>query len=115
MIKIMHRSIWYYIKRPNFAFCLLFSTPSVRTYSLFVMDLIEADMIEFDLVGSSYKNDWKIKGTISCVDKSLTNLYIDDILRQQYRKMLDEKQKSKVEEKIATHLEALKGKDIQNG
>lgn len=115
MIKIMDRSLWYYIKRPSFAVSLLYSSPSVRTYSLFVMDLIEADMIEYDPVGSSYKNDWKIKGTPSWVDCNLTNSCIDGILRQRYRKLLDDKQKRKVEEKIATHLEALKGGNTQNG
>lgn len=115
MLKIMDRSLWYYIKRPNFAVSLFYSSSSTRTYSLFVMDLIEADMVEYDPAGyPEWKigySEWKIKGTPSWIDNNLTNSYVDSILKQKYRKILNEKQKRKVEEKIATHLEALKGEN----
>lgn len=112
MIKIMDRSIWYYIKRPSFAVSLFYSSPSFRTYSLFVMDLIEADMLEFDPAGFS---SWKIKETKSWINESLTNSYIDSILRQKHKQLSSVIQKRKVEEEISKHLNALKGENTQHG
>lgn len=114
MIKIMDRSLWYYIKRPNFALSLLYSSPSVRTYSLFVMDLIEANYIEYD-DDAPYRKEFKIKNSTEHIDHSNLNSHVRMELNNIQRSFLDHIAEARVKSKIAKHLNTLKGEDIQNG
>ena len=79
MIKIMDRSIWYYVKRPAFSLSLFFNQPAVRTYSLYVMDLIEGDLLEYKDNSPYHSNgDWFVKGTDKKISTCYTSVYIDD-------------------------------------
>lgn len=112
MIKIMDRSIWYYIKRPVFSFSLYFHQPAVRTYSMYVMDLIEGDLLEHkDVPPYTSAGGWFVKGTDKKISSLYTSVYIDDILREKKRKMESEKDLNTVKNKIAEDLQSLQGKN----
>lgn len=89
MIKFMDRSILYYIKRPVFSLSLLYSKRPVRMYSIFVMDLIEQDLVKYEPNYSRYGSDWTIKGSTKRVNLDSINSYVRTIL---YRKEEQEKE-----------------------
>ena len=114
MIKIMDRSLWYYIKRPSFSLSLCQSDPPQRVYSLFVMDLIEQDLLEyrdFYAVGNTRNYGWYIKDTDQQIDQNKTLTFIDKILRKKRIRAADIEGIESSKRLIAKHLVALKGKN----
>lgn len=113
MIKIMDRSLWYYIKRPWFSYSLYLSKPAIRMYSLFVMDLIEQDILEyrdiFQFAGS--KDGWYIKGTDQKINQNMTLYYIDELLKKKKYQIDSAKMTESSKQLIAKQLAALQGKN----
>lgn len=112
MIKFMDRSIWYYMKRPNFTLSLLLSKKPVRLYSLFVMDLIEQDLVEYDPVTSRsvWDSNWMIRWSDKRVRTEFTNSYIDHLLGNKTRAIEEAKEEDRVKNMIYAQLN-----DIEEG
>jgi hypothetical protein len=105
----MGRSIWYYVKRPLFTLGLILAEPHIRLYSIFVMDLIESDMIEYK--PWSHMHDWRrwyIRGTNEEITKSNTIVYINSLLRSKETKITQSEAITEVKSKIQKHMSGLK-------
>ena len=110
MIKFMDRSIWYYIKRPMFTYGLIGRPRGVRLYSLFIMDLLEQDLLEYRYVGtnpwSSYK-EWTIKGTNQQVEYENICYYIVVLLTKKRKEVENKEQEASVKLKMTLALQAI--------
>ena len=110
MIKIMDRSLRYYIKRPMFTYGLIGHSRSVRLYSLFVMDLLEQDLLEYK---RSSPNSWSIdmslfvKGTTQRLEYQYMCLYINRLLRKKLNEIENRNDEAQVKKNMALALQAM--------
>ena len=110
MIKFMDRSIWYYIKRPMFTYGLIGHPRGVRLYSLFIMDLLEQDLLEYRSVGknswSSYQ-EWVIKGTNQQVEYANICYYVAILLTKKRKEVENKEQEASVKRKMTLALQTM--------
>lgn len=110
MIKFMDRSIWYYMKRPMFTYGLIGHPPGVRLYSLFIMDLLEQDLLEYKRVGknswSSYE-EWFIKGTNQQVEYSNICYYVGILLTKKRKEIESKERETRIKHNMNLALQAM--------
>lgn len=106
MIKFKNSSIWYYLKRPRFAYSQLYSDQSTRIYSLFIMDMIEQDLIELvaEPSYSSYSSSWKLKFSGERIRHNVLNSYIKKLLNKKERQFIENTDVDKIKSLIKLHL-----------
>ena len=110
MIKFMDRSIWYYIKRPMFTYGLIGHPPGVRLYSLFIMDLLEQDLLEYRKVGASSwssSKEWIIKETNQQVEYAYICYYINRLLYKKKQEVENKEQETRIKHNMNLALQAM--------